>query len=168
MVRSGLITAFIIFLMDQLSKWFVVEKIFNKSFWSHDLFINLPFYYPLEITSFFNIVLVGNKGVSFGLFSADSIWGTYALVAIALILVIVIFLWLLKTDKTIISLSLGAIIGGAIGNIVDRIRFNAVVDFLDFHIHPYHWPAFNIADTAICIAVIFLLIDTSFGHKKDM
>ncbi len=74
-------------------------------------------------------------------------------------MVIGLVLWLRRTDQLLTGLGLGLVIGGAAGNVVDRIRFGAVVDFLDFHLAGYHWPAFNVADAAICVGAALMLAD---------
>lgn len=118
---------------------------------------------PIEVTSFFNLVLVWNKGVSFGMFGSGDFTTVLSLFAAAVTVILIGWLW--KTTSTLLSLSISLIIGGAIGNIIDRIRFGAVVDFLDFHALGYHWPAFNVADAAICVGVVLIFLDGF--RKKD-
>ncbi len=115
---------------------------------------------PMEVTPFFNLVLVLNYGVSFGLFQANSLTGTVILALIAIIIILVLLAWLVRArDGSIfLKLYLGLAIGGAIGNVIDRVRYRAVVDFIDIHWQGYHWPAFNIADSAISTAMVGLFI----------
>lgn len=118
------------------------------------------------ITPFFNIVLTLNKGISFGMLSQMP-WMTpniLSLLAIAIVLILAIWLW--RTTEAWTSLALGIIIGGAIGNLIDRLRYGAVVDFLDFHLNDLHWPAFNVADAAVSIGVAILLLAAVFGSKR--
>ena len=122
------------------------------------------------IISIFNIVKAKNYGVSFGLFND----GTKTIKILILIFDIIVILYLLTLAKTkqeyknikLFLCSLSLIIGGAFGNMIDRIINGFVRDFLDFHIKNYHWPAFNLADSFICIGVFFLIICELFLRKK--
>ncbi len=108
---------------------------------------------PIEVTSFFNLVMVWNHGVSFGLFSDTDPNNAYFLIGLALCICIALLVWLHKTELHLEAAAIGMIIGGALGNVVDRVRFGAVADFFDFHFSGYHYPAFNIADAAIFLGV---------------
>ena len=110
------------------------------------------------ITSFLDLVLTCNPGVSFGLFNRT---GANSLIFSAVALSIIVFLvvWLSRVRTTFLAVAIGFIIGGAIGNVVDRIRFGAVIDFLYFHAGAWYWPAFNLADSAICLGVAAMLLD---------
>jgi signal peptidase II len=110
------------------------------------------------VTSFFNLVLVFNAGASFSFLADAGGWQKWFFVALAL----GISLWLLSllrkhAHERLMPAALSLILGGAIGNVVDRLRFDAVVDFLDFHLAGYHWPAFNVADSAIFVGVALML-----------
>ena len=119
--------------------------------------------YPeMEITSFLNLVLVQNKGISFGLFSRYEVGWLISILTIGI--VVVLFIWMRKLERAILALPFSLIIGGAIGNLIDRLSYGFVVDFIDFHFFGWHWPAFNIADSAITVGVIFLLI-ASFSNN---
>ena len=113
---------------------------------------------PIEITDFFNLVLVHNRGISFGVLSES--WHAMPLVLTLFtsLVAVGLLIWMLKAHELKTSVPLGLIVGGAVGNIVDRLRFGSVTDFLDFHWHGHHWPAFNIADSAICIGVVILVV----------
>ena len=120
---------------------------------------------PIEVTSFFNLVLVGNTGVSFGLFrGAGARW---FLVAVSLAVVVALLVWLWRARAMLIQLGVGLVIGGALGNVIDRVRLGAVVDFLDFYAFQVHWPAFNLADSAIVAGVIVLVLDGVLGRTPD-
>lgn len=150
---KGLFLAFVILVLDQWSKLYVFGILEG---------LNPP---VIELTSFLNFVMVYNYGVSFGMF--DSIAnGDIILSAVAIIITIVLFVWMYKVKELHLGIALGLIIGGAIGNIVDRIRVGAVADFIDFYVGNYHWPAFNVADSAVCVGVFILLID-SFISKES-
>lgn len=149
---SGLVVAFIIFAFDQLSK---------------ELILSLPELSGngrIEIASFFNIVLVMNRGVSFGMLSGHN--QPLLLTAVAVIIISILLIWLWRNSSSTVALATGSIIGGAIGNVIDRIRYGAVVDFLDFHLSELHWPAFNIADSFVFIGVVVLCIYSMFFEKK--
>ena len=144
---GGLIGA--VTLLDQASKWFVV-----------DYFLNRPG--VVEVTGFFNIVLTHNTGISFGIFSGSNDWVRWALVAAAFGIMAVLLEWLRRQPGTFLAIATGLICGGAVGNVIDRIRTGAVVDFLDFYLGTWHWPAFNLADAAITLGVLGLILDGLF------
>ncbi|MBX3454620.1 MAG: signal peptidase II [Ferrovibrio sp.] len=114
----------------------------------------------IELTSFFNLVMVWNRGVSFGLFSSDDPGRRWILILVTAAIVLWLMIWLWRAEGRVLALALGGVIGGALGNIVDRIRLGAVADFFDFHVAGWHWPAFNFADGAIVAGVFLLLIDS--------
>lgn len=116
----------------------------------------------VNVTPFFDLVLLRNDGVSFGLLSGNVAWWGLSLAA----LVIVAFLlrWLWREASSLNTVGLGLIIGGALGNVMDRFWHGAVTDFLDFHMSGWHWPAFNLADTAIFCGVTILIIGPLAGH----
>jgi signal peptidase II len=139
MLLRGLATAVVVVLLDQLSKAAVLAFFAERAFGD-----------PETVTSFFNLALTFNRGISFGLFNTGA--GANALVfafAAAAIVAVLIF-WLSRVSSPFLAAAIGLIIGGAVGN---------VVDFLDFHLGALHWPAFNIADSAICIGVAAMLLD---------
>ena len=120
----------------------------------------------IPLSNFFNLVLVMNPGVSFGIFGSGDWWVRWVLVICASILTVGLAVWMIKTKDRSLSLGLALIIGGAVGNLIDRIRFGAVVDFLDFHYQNWHWPAFNVADSAITLGVVIILIDSLCVRKS--
>ena len=132
---------------DQLSKWWILNVIMVPA-------------NTIPVTQFFNLVLVHNRGASFGIFSDAPGWASIALIVFAIIISIVLAIWMWQAQETLLSVALGLVIGGAIGNVIDRIRFGAVVDFLDFYAGGWHWPAFNVADSAITLGVILLILDS--------
>lgn len=117
----------------------------------------------VEVLPFFNLVTVWNYGVSFGLFNSGSAAGSWIFVLVALAIVGVLGHWMRRSVRVLPAAALGMVIGGAVGNVVDRVRLGAVFDFLDFHALGWHWPAFNIADSAITVGVALLFIDSLFG-----
>jgi signal peptidase II len=122
------------------------------------------------VTPFFNLVLVFNAGASFSFLADAGGWQKWFFVVLAL----GISLWLLgmlrqHARERLLPAALSLILGGAIGNVVDRLRFDAVVDFLDFHLAGYHWPAFNVADSAITVGVALMLWHQfRYGKEPEM
>ncbi len=154
MTRLGLSLAALVVGLDQASKWWILADVMDP-----------PRVIP--ITPFFNIVLVWNRGVSFGILNQESAWVPWLLTALALAICIGLFIWLRRADGRWLAGGLGLIIGGALGNVIDRIRFGAVFDFLDVHAAGYHWPAFNVADAAITVGVATLLIDSLIAGRNE-
>lgn len=122
---------------------------------------------PIAITPFFNLVLVFNHGVTFGLFAQSEQAGVWLLVGLAgLICLYLLWLWRQSQNRFEIMI-LMTVIGGAIGNVIDRIRLGGVVDFLDFHLAGYHWPAFNLADTAIVVGIgCYVIVQLKSGKRQ--
>jgi signal peptidase II len=114
----------------------------------------------LEVTGFFNLVLVFNRGAAFSFLAREAGWQTPLLVGFALVAsVVVAVLMVRNAAKPLLCGALATILGGALGNAIDRLRFGYVVDFLDFHAFGWHWPAFNVADSAITIGAVLLILD---------
>jgi signal peptidase II len=149
----GLGCAAIVIAIDQLSKWLILTEVMNPP-------------RVIEITGFLNLVLVSNKGVSFGLFSSDAVWAQPALASFAALVSILLVFWMRQAQHCFSAIFLGLVVGGALGNAIDRLLHEAVVDFLDFHVAGYHWPVFNIADSAITIGVIFIIAEGLFADRK--
>jgi len=151
--QLGLGMAILIFVLDQITKWAI-----------HDVVMVPPRVIP--VFPGFNLVLVFNKGVSFG----QMAWlGPVALSVLAIAISVALVFWLRKAETRLLAVALGIIIGGAVGNVIDRIRFGAVVDFLDFYIPGTawpHWPAFNVADSAIVVGVGLILLDGLFAERE--
>lgn len=122
----------------------------------------------IEVFSFFNLVEVWNHGVSFGMFNQLAN-GQWLLSGIASIITIILLRWFSRTDDRLTAIALSLIIGGAAGNIIDRVRFGAVADYLDFHAFGYHWPAFNLTDSAVFIGALLLVLrESNLFNKKVM
>jgi signal peptidase II len=143
MLRQGLAIAGAVVVLDQLTKWAILTWL-DRS---------------IALTPFFNLVVVWNRGVSFGMFDSAGRLGPWVLSGLALAVVVLLLGWLRRADHPITATGLGLVVGGALGNVIDRARFGAVIDFLDFHALGWHWPAFNVADSAICIGAALLLVD---------
>ena len=148
MLVRGLAAAMAVVVLDQLSKAAVRGYFAGHAAGEHE-----------NVTSFFNIVLIYNRGMSFGLFNDAGGLNALLFTLLAAAIVAVLIYWLSRVESPLLAVAIGLIIGGAIGNVIDRIRLGAVVDFLDFHAGSWHWPAFNVADSAICIGVAVMLLD---------
>jgi len=121
----------------------------------------------VAVTPFFDLVLVWNKGVSYGLLTQDTELGRLGLIAFAVVASFALVIWLARVTSALTAAAIGLILGGAIGNAIDRIAYGAVADFFAFHAFGFEWYVFNIADVAIVAGVIGLLYDSLFGgHKK--
>lgn len=116
------------------------------------------------ITPFLDLVLTCNSGISFGIMNRTGVNSLIFSVAAGMI-VVVLTAWLRRVRTGFLALAIGLIIGGAIGNVVDRLRFHAVVDFLYFHAGSWYWPAFNLADSAICLGVVAMLLDGLLSRR---
>lgn len=122
----------------------------------------LTLFAPVEVTSFFNLSLVYNPGAAFSFLAGAGDWGRWLLTGIAVVIGLLIIGWLARLPRRAwwSVTALGLVLGGAVGNLIDRVRYGAVVDFLDFHWAGYHWPAFNVADMAIVMGAITLIVAT--------
>ena len=141
--------------LDQISKWQVVGGLTA---------LPAPF---VEVTGFFNLVLVCNTGISFGLLPGDSPVKAWLLSAFALAVVVGLMIWVRRKESRLLLVGTGLVVGGAIGNVIDRLRVGCVIDFLDFHVAGWHWPAFNVADSAITVGVVLLLVHGLFFESSD-
>ena len=151
----GVALAALVFAIDQAHKYWMIHvfRIAERG--------------RVEVTPFFDLVMVWNPGVSYGLFPQDSPGGRFMLIAIALTASAGLFLWLARLSSVWTAAAVGLIIGGAIGNTVDRIVYGAVADFFSFHVSGLYWYVFNIADVAIVAGVIVLLGEVLLaGHKN--
>jgi signal peptidase II len=118
------------------------------------------------IDDLFRLVIVWNRGVSFGLLGGDRPLPAWLLSSVAVAVCIGLFIWLRRTDRPLTGWGIGLVMGGAIGNVIDRARWGAVFDFADFHVRQWHWPAFNVADSAIVVGVGLMLIDSLIGERS--
>jgi signal peptidase II len=152
-----LIFCFGILLLDQWTKSLIVRE--------------LPLYQRVEvIQGFFNIIHVRNTGGAFGIFGGEKGGlGSILFVVVSLIAIgsiVFLFIKLVEAEKTL-ALSFSLVLSGAIGNLIDRLRYGEVIDFLDFHLSSTHWPAFNVADSAICIGIGLMALELLIrDHRK--
>jgi signal peptidase II len=118
------------------------------------------------IDELFRLVIVWNRGVSFGMLGGDRSLPPWVLSAVAVLVCVGLFVWLRRAGGKFTGWGIGLVMGGAIGNVIDRARWGAVFDFADFYVGQWHWPAFNIADSAIVVGVGLLLLDSLLGERK--
>lgn len=140
--------------LDQLTKYFADTQ--------------LPYGQPQEIFSWFNLTLAYNRGAAFSFLSEASGWQRWFFTAVAVIAIVVILAWLrkLKPHEWLIGLSLTLILSGAIGNLIDRVMFGYVIDFIQWHYQDWYWPAFNIADSAITVGAVLLVAQSLFSKQE--
>ncbi len=174
------VIVFLLAIIDQFSKWWVMEVYYKPRVFESEG-ATLPFLdwmvtfgqnqFPpvnIEITSFFNMVMVWNKGVSFGMFASYHDLMPYVLSGFALVISVIMIVWMTRTNHLSTLIPLAMVVAGALGNIWDRLRFGAVADFFDFHWGGWHYPAFNIADCCIVVGVIALAIDGLFLEPRRL
>lgn len=152
-----LIVCLLILILDQFTKYEVEQK--------------LPLHHRVEVIShFFNLTHVRNAGGAFGIFGGRrGGWGTLFFVGISVLAIgsLFYFIWKVKEDEKNLNLSFSLVLAGAIGNLIDRLRYGEVIDFLEFYLSSFYWPAFNIADSAICIGIGLMAFEILiWDHKK--
>jgi signal peptidase II len=147
--------ALVVFVADQASKlylYFVVDIALRQ---------------PIAVTSFFELILVWNRGVSYGLFQQNSEAGRWALIAFSLAASIGLSIWAWRSEESRLAAGLALIVGGALGNVVDRVLYGAVLDFAHLHYGDFSWYVFNIADAAIVVGVAVLLYDAVRPNNRS-
>lgn len=149
----GALAAVLVLAADQFSKWWILNP------------FDLPAKGSVELLPVLNLTMVWNQGVTFGLFHQDGASGPWLLAGVALVVVCALAYWMLRAETLLVATALGAIAGGAIGNIIDRLRFGAVVDFIHAHAWGYSWYVFNVADAAIVCGVAALLLDGALPRR---
>ena len=154
MLARGLSIAAFVTALDQLAKWLLVNRVMVPP-------------HTVRVTPFFDLVLSWNPGISFGLFRDNPEMGGWLFIAVAGLITVTLVVWLARVERGFLMLAIGLIIGGAVGNIIDRLRFGAVIDFLYFHLGEYGFPAFNVADSAITVGVALILMDSLFGEGQS-
>jgi signal peptidase II len=130
----------------------------------------LTLYRPVELTSWLNMTLAHNYGAAFSFLSDAGGWQRWLFTGLASVVTLVLIVWLLRlpAEEKLTAAALGLIIGGAVGNLIDRIINGYVVDFIDVYYKTWHWPAFNVADSAITCGVILLLLDGLFVSTRKV
>lgn len=156
-LRLGLPMALLLLLADQASKWWILEGLDLPALRNVPLFQLGPV--GLDLT------MVWNRGVTFGLLSGDGPLNHLLLALAAAAIAAFLLRWMARAENRTVALALGAVIGGAVGNVIDRLRFGAVVDFMDVYGWGWHWYVFNVADAGIVCGVGVLLVDALFRHN---
>ncbi len=152
--RFGARLAAAVFLLDQATKLFVL------------FVIDIEMREPIRILPFFDLVMVWNRGISYGMFQQEHELGRWALVALSVAASIGIGVWMLRAETRRLATALALLLGGALGNLVDRVAYGAVADFVHLHWGDWSWYVFNVADAAIVAGVVLLLYDSFRGEKS--
>lgn len=163
MLRFGLSLSAVVFVVDQITKWIVLGPGRFSPPGCLEAGYGCRF---IEVSPFFDLQMVWNRGVSFGLLRADADLARWGLVVMSIVISGVFLWWLRGAERRLTATSLGLVIGGAIGNVIDRIRFGAVADFLDFNGLWFPW-VFNVADAAITVGAILLAADMLFFAESE-
>jgi signal peptidase II len=153
LIRLGLALAAAVLGLDQLTKWLARGALWEPK-------------REIRLTGFLNLTPVENRGISFGLMQSEAGYGPWLIAGLAILVAIGLLLWLARTKRLWPALALGLVVGGALGNVVDRARLGWVIDFVDLHAGRYHWPAFNLGDAAITVGVAILLFDALLRPAK--
>jgi signal peptidase II len=155
----GIVAALVVLAADQFSKWWVLYH------------LDLPDLRQVVLLPVLNLTMVKNTGVTFGLLNGLGAWGHIILAAVALAVVAALGLWLRRAENSTVAVAIGAIAGGAIGNVIDRIRLGWVVDFIHAHVDtPWgdiSWYVFNVADAAIVCGVAALILDSQLSKRRQ-
>ncbi|HEY4171818.1 MAG TPA: signal peptidase II [Rhodopila sp.] len=158
LVPLGVVAGLIVLAADQASKWWILNG------------LNLPELGQVKLLPVLNLTMVRNTGVTFGLLNGLGDWGHVLLSAVALAVVVALGVWLFRAENKMVAVAIGAIAGGAIGNVIDRVRFGWVVDFIQAHVDTrwgdYSWYVFNVADAAIVCGVAALILDSQFSRRR--
>ena len=144
----GLVAGVVVLAADQASKWWILD------------FVDLPEVGQVVVLPVLNLTFVRNYGVTFGLLTGFGQWSYLLLAAVALAVVAALGVWLRRAESRLVATALGAIVGGALSNVIDRLRFGYVVDFIHAHVGGWSWYVFNLADAAIVCGVAALVLDS--------
>ena len=144
----GLVAGVVVLAADQASKWWILD------------FVDLPEVGQVVVLPILNLTFVRNYGVTFGLLAGFGQWSYLLLAAVALAVVVALGVWLRRAESRLVATALGAIVGGALSNVIDRLRFGYVVDFIHAHVGGWSWYVFNLADAAIVCGVAALVLDS--------
>ncbi|HEY5733384.1 MAG TPA: signal peptidase II [Gammaproteobacteria bacterium] len=152
--RRWLLLSVAVILVDQFTKWLAEASL-------------VP-YQPVPVVPMFNLTLAYNTGAAFSFLSDAGGWQRWFFISLTLVVIVVLFSWLwrMRAEEKLHAMSISMILGGAIGNLIDRVWLGHVIDFLDVYYDVHHWPIFNIADSAITIGVILLIVDLFIHDEK--
>jgi signal peptidase II len=145
----------LVVVLDQATKWLAVGV--------------LEPYRPLPVAPLLNLTLMYNEGAAFSFLSGAGGWQRWLLAGFAMVMLIALLIWLLRlrSSERLVAVALSFVIGGAVGNLMDRLGTGRVVDFIDFYVGDWHWPAFNVADSAITLGVVLLLLSSLRGGQGE-
>lgn len=152
-LKVGVGVAALVFIVDLASKLWVLDG------------LALEATGPIRITPFLDFILVWNRGVSYGLFQQDSDLGRWLLVGVTVVATIALAAWMVRTTSRLSAVALGLVVGGAVGNGVDRVVYGAVVDFVHFHVADFSWYVFNVADAAIVAGAALIVLEALRGGR---
>ena len=153
-MRLGGAAGLLVLAADQASKYWILHV------------LDLPDLHQVVLLPVLSLTMVWNQGVTFGLLNGLGTWSHFILAGIAMLVVVALGLWLRRADNAVAALSIGAIAGGALGNVIDRLRYGAVVDFIHAHIGDWSWYVFNVADAAIVCGVAALVLEGQFLRRS--
>ncbi len=154
LVTFSIYLAAFVALFDQGTKWWIVNEVMRRGV------------RVVPVTSFLNFVLSLNKGITFGIFNNGHQYMSYVFIGASVIILGLLLHWLIHTSSVMVGVGLGLVMGGAIGNMIDRVNYGGVVDFIDFHLFNYHWYTFNVADSAIVCGVALLMLENLVRTQK--
>jgi lipoprotein signal peptidase len=152
-IRWGIVSALLVLAADQGSKYWILHV------------LDLPDLRQVALLPVLNLTYVQNQGVTFGLLNGLGSWSHFVLAGIALVVVVALGIWLRRAENTLMAVSIGAIAGGAVGNVIDRLRYGWVVDFIHAHLGDWSWYVFNVADAAIVCGVALLIVESQFRRR---
>jgi len=160
MIVWGLAAALVVLALDQASKWWVLNV------------LHLPERHEVHVLPHLEFTMVGNRGVTFGLLWQNGSWGPWLLAGVALAVVALLVVWMRRAERRVTALALGAIAGGAVGNVIDRVRLGHVTDFIRVHAtfgdYDYSWFVFNVADAAVVCGVAILVLEGLFPQRQRL
>jgi len=151
--RVGFVSALFVLAADQSSKYWILHG------------LGLPALRQVDLLPVLSLTMVWNQGVTFGLLNGLGAWSHLVLAAVALVVVAGLCLWLRRVDNALAAISIGGIAGGAVGNVIDRLRYGAVVDFIHAHVGQWSWYVFNVADAAIVCGVAALILESQLLRR---
>lgn len=150
----GLVAGAVVLVADQASKYWIING------------LQLQTLRSVVVLPLLNLTWVENRGITFGLLRGDGAWSAIILAAVALAVVAALLVWLRRAERALVAIALGCIAGGAVGNVLDRLRLGYVVDFIHAHAFGWSWYVFNVADAAIVCGVAALVIESVFPRQN--
>jgi signal peptidase II len=158
MIGRGIGTGALVVAVDQLAKYMVLQHFGETGCVDR----------REPVTGFLELVLTCNRGMSFGLFNSGDGLSVPLFAIFAVAIVAILIFWLSRVHGPVLANAIGLIIGGAVGNVIDRVRLGGVIDFLYFHLGSWYWPAFNLADSAICLGVLTMLFEGLLSRRLGL